>query len=114
MGGPRDGWLLPLGLLQLLGGAGAAACPCREPRLCRPVTGTGGPEVGEAGRGRRAGCGEGGCCGAGSSPGAGRGGLGAPRGLGSALGRVLATRSTASRRASCEGWGKESLRRVGS
>ncbi|XP_040420942.1 di-N-acetylchitobiase isoform X1 [Cygnus olor] len=45
MGRPRDGWLLPLGLLQLLGGAGAAACPCREPRLCRPVTGTGGPEV---------------------------------------------------------------------
>nr|XP_038038788.1 di-N-acetylchitobiase isoform X2 [Anas platyrhynchos] len=45
MGRPWGRWLLPLGLLQLLGGPGGAACPCREPRLCQPVAGTGGPEV---------------------------------------------------------------------
>lgn len=94
MGWPWGWWLLPLGLLQLLGGPGGAACPCREPRLCQPVAGTGGPEVGEAGRGRRAGCGEGGC-GAGSCPGAGWAALGAPRGLDSAPGRELATCSSA-------------------
>ncbi|XP_064519996.1 di-N-acetylchitobiase isoform X2 [Pseudopipra pipra] len=41
---PWGGWLLPLGLLQLLGGP-VGACPCRDPRLCRPVTGTRSPEV---------------------------------------------------------------------
>lgn len=45
MGQPWGPWVLPLGLLQLLGGPAAAACPCRDPRLCHPVTGTGGFEV---------------------------------------------------------------------
>lgn len=38
-------WLLLLGLLQLPGGPAAGACPCQDPRLCHPVTGTGGFEV---------------------------------------------------------------------
>ncbi|XP_065529796.1 di-N-acetylchitobiase [Lathamus discolor] len=38
-------WLVALGLLPLLGRSAAGACPCREPRLCHPVTGTGGFEV---------------------------------------------------------------------
>lgn len=45
MGRPWGRWLLPLGLLQLLGGPAAGACPCQDPRLCHPVTGTGGFEV---------------------------------------------------------------------
>lgn len=45
MGRPWGPWVLPLGLLQLLGGPAAAACPCRDPQLCHPVASTGGFEV---------------------------------------------------------------------
>lgn len=45
MGWQWGQWLLPLGLLQALGGPAGGACPCQDPRLCHPVTGTGGFEV---------------------------------------------------------------------
>lgn len=50
MGRPWGGWLLPIGLLQLLAPAGA--CPCRDPKLCQPVTGPAGSEVRGPGPGR--------------------------------------------------------------